>query len=74
MCQTLVLPLKGTPRYLGCSDDGRTGRWQLRCLSCGKHYEPITTLFATQITTHDQCGAQHFADYNKGTYELFEFT
>lgn len=41
-------------RYIGTSRDQRTNRWSITCPSCGKVFEPETTMRSTQ---HLQCPA-----------------
>ena len=52
-----------TLTYNGISGDWRTNKWVVVC-DCGKRFEPITTMYATQTVTCPKCNAEWFRDYN----------
>lgn len=59
----------GKVTWLGPSRDHRTSRWSCTCPACGKAFEPITTMFATQELTcpSGKCRAQLIVNYNAKT-------
>jgi predicted nucleic acid-binding Zn ribbon protein len=52
-----------TLTYVGRSSDARTNRWAVVC-DCGKRFEPVTTMYATQTVVCPKCNAELFCDYN----------
>jgi RNase P subunit RPR2 len=50
-------------RYAGPSSDWRTNRWTVTC-SCGKSFEPPTTMRSKQSVICPKCGREILFDYN----------
>lgn len=48
----------------GLSDDARANRWKVACGSCGRNFNPPTTLRTHQEFDCPRCGAFHRADWN----------
>lgn len=60
------------PIYAGRSSDYRTNRWRIVCPSCGREFNPRTTMLSKQELTcpFPKCGAEMLADYNKDVVKL----
>ena len=51
-------------RYVGPSSDWRTNRWSVTC-SCGRTFEPPTTMFGCHEVTCPKCGREILLNYNE---------